>query len=108
MPAGCHGHPAAAATSHEASLAPASRHPCPWCPDPATASGAHEADCGGIPKPTLDSRDAKNPVTPLLVALSAVVLGIVPLQSSAAPFAAADPVLAPATPAVDRYCRRLE
>jgi hypothetical protein len=104
MPAGCAGHPAAAAADHAAP----SGEPCPWCVDAGAGGRAHDADCGAVPKPALDSRDAKNPVPPLLVALSAAVLGVVPLKTSVAAFAAADPVVPPDTPAADRYCRRLE
>jgi hypothetical protein len=77
--------------------------PCPWC-----QQGASAAACGATPKPALDARDAKGFPSPLLVALSATVLGFVPLDAVATAVAAADPVLPPATPAQDRYCRRLE
>lgn len=102
----CPGHPGLAAPSHD--TPPTSGEPCPWCLEAGTTGGDHDAGCGAIPKPALDSRDAKNPVTPLLVALSAAVLGVIPFETSAPSFAPADDVLPPGTPAVDRYCRRLE
>jgi hypothetical protein len=122
MPAGCPGHagkvvagqaPSMAAASPavpsvDAPAAAPSAEPCPWCLEVGTSGPHHDADCGAAPKPALDSRDAKNPVPPLLIALSAAVLGVVPFESSAPSFAPADDVLPPATPAVDRYCRRLE
>lgn len=101
---GCPGH--AGVVPHDAP--PADGEPCPWCPEAGTTGADHDAGCGAIPKPALDSRDAKNPVTPLLVALSAAVLGVVPFETTAPSFAPADDVLPPAAPAVDRYCRRLE
>lgn len=104
---GCPGH-AGVATTHDAPPAAPSGEPCPWCLEAGTTGGHHDAGCGAIPKPALDSRDAKNPVTPQLVALSAAVLGVVPFESSAPSFAPADDALPPAAPAVDRYCRRLE
>jgi hypothetical protein len=101
----CPGH-AGVAASHD--VPRAEGEPCPWCLEAGPTSGGHDAGCGAIPKPALDSRDAKNPVTPLLVALSAAVLGVVPFESSTPSFAPPDDVPPPATPAVDRYCRRLE
>jgi hypothetical protein len=126
MPAGCPGHagkvvagqapsraaagPAvpAAAPSADAPAAAPSTESCPWCLGAGTSGPHHDADCGATPKPALDSRDAKNPVPPLLIALSAAVLGFVPIAAAAAAPAPDDDLLPPATPAVDRYCRRLE
>jgi hypothetical protein len=102
---GCPGH-AGVVTPQDAPSAEG--EPCPWCLEAGTTGGDHDAGCGAVPKPALDSRDAKNPVAPLLVALSAAVLGVVPLEASAPSFAPARDVLPPAMPAVDRYCRRLE
>jgi hypothetical protein len=82
--------------------------PCPWCLEAGPTVAAGEPDCGATPKPALDSRDAKNPVTPLLVALSAAVLGVLPVETAGTAYAPATDVLPPAAPAVDRYCRRLE
>jgi hypothetical protein len=126
MPSGCPGHagrvaanqaPSAAAVSPappalgpsgDAPAAAPSAEPCPWCLEAGTSGPHHDADCGATPKPALDSRDAKNPVPPLLIALSAAVLGFVPVEAAAVAFAPSDDLLPPATPAVDRYCRRLE
>jgi hypothetical protein len=127
MPAGCPGHagkavagqapsraaagpalpPAAPSGDAPAAAAP-SAEPCPWCLEAARGGPHHDADCGATPKPALDSRDAKNPVPPLLIALSAAVLGFVPVEAAAVAYAPDDDLLPPATPAVDRYCRRLE
>jgi hypothetical protein len=87
-----------------AGTAAGDRAPCPWC----LQGGASGAACGATPKPALDARDAKGFPSPLLVALSATVLGVVPLDAVATVAVAADPVLPPETPAQDRYCRRLE
>jgi hypothetical protein len=102
-----------AAASDAAVDAGAKAHPstsgerCPWCLDADGRSAA--ADCGATPKPALESRDAKNPVTPLLVALSATVLGLVPVEAaSTAAWANAGPALPPEDSVADRYCRRLE
>lgn len=113
MPEGCAGHPGAATAAPSAAAAaplPLNGHePCAWCLDAGSTGSLHDAGCGATPKPALDSRDSKTPVAPLLLALSATVLGIVPLEStSAAALVAAAPVLPPETPAADRYCRRLE
>jgi hypothetical protein len=108
MPAGCPGHAGIAAPSDDTPAAAPSGEPCPWCLEAGTTGGDHDTGCGAVPKPALDSRDAKNPVTPLLVALSAAVLGVVPFATSSPSFAPPDDVLPPAAPAVDRYCRRLE
>lgn len=111
VPAGCHGH--TAVTALGAGSAPVAAgpstdaEPCPWCAE-AGAGGDHDANCGGLLKPAVDPRDAKNPVPPLLVALSAAVLGVVPAAAAVAAYAPADEALPAAVPAVDRYCRRLE
>jgi hypothetical protein len=105
MPEGCPGHAGAAATQADA---PAGE-PCPWCLQDGPSQGHANADCGATPKPALDSRDAKNPVTPLLVALSATVLGFLPVDGAqAADWDGAAPALPPDQPLSDRYCRRLE
>jgi hypothetical protein len=109
-PPGCPGHSGAATVAP--AFTPEARsvdaHPCPWCPDAGATGGSHDAECAATPKPALDGRDAKNPVTPLLVALSATVLGVVPVAASAGGWPAAEPAPPPDAPAADRYCRRLE
>jgi hypothetical protein len=121
MPPGCPGHAARIAAGQAPSMTaagqavtaapsvdPPSAEPCPWCLEAGPSGPHHDADCAATPKPALDSRDAKNPVPPLLIALSAVVLGFVPVEAGTAAYAPDDDFLPPAPPAVDRYCRRLE
>lgn len=120
MPAGCPDHPRAAlpaVTLPGADHAPAAKaatQACPWCvaAGNAPAGGAgttHDRDCAVVPKPALDSRDAKSPVAPLLIALSATVLGMLPPDERARTVTPAlDPLLPPDASASDRYCRRLE
>jgi hypothetical protein len=111
MPPDCHAHRGTVDTASTPAASPGGGHAsCPWCLERGTApAGAHDdAGCGAVAKPAVDSRDAKASHAPLLVALSATVLAIVPPDVLAPVVAAADPALPPDTPAADRYCRRLE
>lgn len=92
---------AGSATPHAAS-------PCPWCLEGGPTSAASHGTCGATSKPALDTRDMKGLQSPLLVALSATVLGFVPLDGLAPRAFAAGPELPPELPALVRYCRRLE
>jgi hypothetical protein len=109
--------PAAAAPACPDHAAPASGAPrpmpaghCAWCAGPAPASTAagHDArHCAATPKPVLDSREATLASAPLAIALGGPVVLALPADPGGG-YAAADPVLPPARPAPDRYCRRLE
>ncbi len=120
MRTGCPDHPRAGVptptlpAADHASAAKSATQACPWCVAagnaPAGGAGAsHDRDCAVVPKPALDSRDAKSPVAPLLIALSATVLGVLPPDEQVRTGAPAlDPLLPPDASASDRYCRRLE
>lgn len=116
MPPDCHAHGASSA-AHDAPQSTATTKStgahgsCPWCLEraPSQSGVPHDADCSATAKPALDSRDvAKGFQSPLLLALSATVLAIVPFDAFASAAPAVEPVLPPEAPASDRYCRRLE
>lgn len=111
MPPDCRARMLAAA-GHPADGGPTSTNhdaPCPWClAGGASAAGPHATGCDATAKPALDTRDVQGFHSPLLVALSATVLALVPLDVLAPRAVAAEPALPPDLPALDRYCRRLE